>query len=144
MISAAIHPSAMVGAAVLPDGIIGKTEASATRRWVVPRTRSCSSTTSSSPGPRAHVPTACWAVTPCSRPYSTISWSRSIVSDGATSLVTRWANGSVLVNARIRRNAPINTSRSSQVLKNRGTSLGGAAGCEPVMWIDPRLVGNVG
>jgi hypothetical protein len=42
----------------LPDTIVGMTEQSMTRSLSTPRTRNIGSTTSSSAGPIAHVPTA--------------------------------------------------------------------------------------
>jgi len=58
MKSAARHASADTGPARLPATMVGSTEASTTRRFVTPRTRSRGSTTSSSFGPMAHVPMA--------------------------------------------------------------------------------------
>ena len=56
--SAPRQPSAIVGAAVLPDTWIGNEEASMTRSPVTPRTRSRESMTSSSFGPIPLAPTA--------------------------------------------------------------------------------------
>ena len=50
-------PIMTVGAFVGAEGIVGMTEASATRRPRVPRTRSSASTTASRPVPIAQVPT---------------------------------------------------------------------------------------
>src|SRR5262245_11716634 len=50
-------PIMILGALVLDEGIVGMTEASAIRRPSTPRTRSSASTTASSPGPIAQVPT---------------------------------------------------------------------------------------
>ena len=47
----------IAGALVLPPGISGMIDASATRRPSTPRTRSCSSTTESSSVPIRQVPT---------------------------------------------------------------------------------------
>lgn len=58
MRSPARHPTAIAGAAVLPDTWTGSTEASATRSPSTPRTRSRESTTSASDGPIAAEPTA--------------------------------------------------------------------------------------
>jgi hypothetical protein len=46
-----------VGAWVLAEGIVGMTEASATRKPSTPRTRRSASTTASRPDPIAQVPT---------------------------------------------------------------------------------------
>jgi hypothetical protein len=56
MKTAARQASAETGPLRLPDTMIGSTEASTTRRFVTPRTRSRGSTTSSSFGPIAQVP----------------------------------------------------------------------------------------
>ena len=45
MMSAAFHPIAMLGPLMLHDGIVGMTEASATRKPVTPRTLKRVSTT---------------------------------------------------------------------------------------------------
>ena len=65
MRSAAIQASAIVGAMVLPEGMLGKTEASMTRRFRVPWTRSWPSRTPL-PLRMAQVPTLWFAVKPCS------------------------------------------------------------------------------
>src|SRR5262249_7923165 len=52
-------PIMMLGAFVLAEGIVGMTEASATRRPRTPRTRNSPSTTASGPRPIAQVPTGC-------------------------------------------------------------------------------------
>ncbi len=57
IISAARSATIMVGAAVLPDVMVGKTEASTTRSPRTPRTRNCSSTTEPGSAPILHVPT---------------------------------------------------------------------------------------
>ena len=57
--SEAFSPIITVGAAVLPDGITGMIDASATRSPSTPRTRSSGSTTASSPVPIRQVPTGC-------------------------------------------------------------------------------------
>ena len=55
--SAARSPTMMDGALVLPDGMVGKIEASATRRPSIPCTLSLSSTTVEGPaGPMRQVP----------------------------------------------------------------------------------------
>jgi hypothetical protein len=59
MSSDARSPIMTVGAAVLPDGMTGMIDASATRSPSTPRTRSSGSTTASSPVPIRHVPTGC-------------------------------------------------------------------------------------
>ncbi len=56
MRSAHFSPTMMAGALVLPDGMVGKIAASATRRPVRPWTLSWSSTTALGPGPMRQVP----------------------------------------------------------------------------------------
>jgi len=57
MRSAARSATMIVGAFVLPPGMIGMIEASTTRSPSMPCTRSCESTTARSSAPMRHVPT---------------------------------------------------------------------------------------
>src|SRR5579875_1622693 len=62
MRSAAFSPTMIVGALMLPPGMVGKTEASATRRAATPRTLSSASTTAISSVPMRQVEEGCCMV----------------------------------------------------------------------------------
>jgi hypothetical protein len=66
-ISAPFSPSAMVGALVLDDGIVGKIEESITLSPLTPRTLSSGSTTASPSSPARQLPTMCQVVWVVSR-----------------------------------------------------------------------------
>ena len=80
--SAARSAIMIVGALVLPDGSVGITDASTTRRPSTPRTRSCGSTTDASSLPMRQVPIGWYTVSARARTKSTSSLSDRLVRAG--------------------------------------------------------------
>lgn len=113
MNSAAFSPTMTVGACVLPPGMSGMIDASATRSPAMPRTTSLASTTAIGSVPMRQVPTGWNVVIALARSQAASAASLRTAAPGASSRPHQGANAGWPITARTMRTPAIIASRSA-------------------------------